>query len=169
MRIANAVLSERLYRQCIQELEMLLATNCWVSSTFVWQEKVTRGVNGNCISTRVPPHLHKKIEKEIKHCLPTYSRISSCFYVWEKNSGISFHGDEKYLFDATIYLNEDWNPDFGGGLVWEVEETKSTGIYHCFFPKKGAIAINERGSKHQVSIVSPNAPDSRKTIQIRGY
>ena len=101
--------------------------------------------------------------------MPTYSRISSCFYVWEKNSGISFHGDEKYLFDATIYLNEDWNPDFGGGLVWEVEETKSTGIYHCFFPKKGAIAINERGSKHQVSIVSPNAPDSRKTIQIRGY
>jgi hypothetical protein len=169
MRIINSVLSEQLYRQCIQDLEKLLATNCWVSSTFAWQEKVTRGVNGNCISTKTPPDLHEKIEKEIKQYLPTYSRITSCFYVWEKNSGICFHGDEKYLFDATVYLNEDWSPDFGGGLVWEVDETKSTGVYHCLFPKKGTIAINDSGSKHKVSIVSPNAPVSRKTIQIRGY
>ena len=169
MLIFHSVISDELHLKCTNELESLLKTNCWVSSASIWQERAMIGVSGSCISTLITPPLHHLIEDEIKNYLPDYNRITCCFYVWERNSGIAFHGDEKYLFDATIYLNHEWNPDFGGALVWEDANTINSGVYKCVFPSKGMMALNNNKLKHQVSMVSPNATEPRMTIQISGY
>ena len=169
MQVIKSVLSEDLIHNSITLLDELLKTNRWVSSNFIWPKGALRGVSGSCISTRVPAVLHDLIEDEIKQHLPEYERLTTCFYVWERLSGLGMHEDEGYKFNATIYLNEDWEPDFGGALIWEEKETGDTGIYNCIFPERGWMALNVGEQRHLVTNISPQAPEPRRTIQIRGY
>ena len=83
------------------------------------------------------------------------------YHYWTKLSGINWHGDEGYLFGATLYLN-DWKKEWGGLFLWEDD-----GL-HCLCPKKGMLVINTKKQPHCVTPVSTSAPYARRSIQIFG-
>ena len=74
------------------------------------------------------------------------------------------HDDRRYSFSATLYLNEEWQHDWGGYLFW----LKNDDTEHVICPKLGRLAIFENSERHLVTPISMTAPINRLTVQIRG-
>ena len=97
-----------------------------------------------------------------KSILPEHDELIFQYYIWQPQSGISWHTDEvsDRLFGATLYLNEEWHPDFGGWFIWKENNT-----YHTILPKKKFLIINNNYQHH---CVTPVSTGFRCTIQIWG-
>ena len=85
------------------------------------------------------------------------------YYIWDKLSGIDMHNDSGHDFGATLYLNGQWNPNWGGLFVWEDKDEKELKII-C--PKQNMLVIADEGEDHMVTTISPYAEEDRITIQI---
>ena len=155
-------ITDDLYQKCVKELNEKLSDNCWRSSSLNWGSDVKQGVNGSCIVTPVSDIINHLLEKELKPSLPKYRELELNYYIWQPQSGISWHTDEvsDRLFGATLYLNEDWHPDFGGWFIW-----KENNNYHTILPKKKFLIINDNYQHH---CVTPVSTGFRCTIQIWG-
>lgn len=84
------------------------------------------------------------------------------YYEWNQLSQINWHNDSHVKAAITIYLNDEWNQDWGGLFCW-----KEPDALHGQFiiPEFGTAVIARGNPSHHVSLVSPFAP-IRKTIQI---
>jgi Rps23 Pro-64 3,4-dihydroxylase Tpa1-like proline 4-hydroxylase len=96
--------------------------------------------------------------------LPDTKNVVLQYYNWHKGAGISPHGDESYRFGATVYLNESWNPAWGGIFHWK----DSFGEQKTFLPEFNSLVLNDEQEEHWVTNVSRKAPYCRKTLQIWG-
>ena len=81
-------------------------------------------------------------------------------YLWTPFSFIPWHLDKNWLGAATIYLNQKWDEDWGGYLMWENE----TGI-HAIPPTFNRMAVNDANVKHATSLTTKDA-ELRETIQM---
>ena len=155
-------ITDDLYQKCVNELNEKLYQNCWNSSSVTWDDSIKQGVVGSCIITPVSDTIHPLLEEELKLYLPEYDKLILQYYVWQPQSGISWHNDEESdrLFGATLYLNEAWHPDNGGWFIWEDENG-----HHTILPKKKLLVINNNYEHH---CVTPVSVGFRCTIQIWG-
>ena len=155
-------ITDDLYQKCVDELNEKLSENCWKSSSLIWDADVKQGVEGSCVITPVSDTIHYLLEQELKLALPKYSKLEFNYYIWQPQSGISWHNDKApdRLFGASLYLNEEWFPNHGGWFIWEDE-----GGYRAIIPKKKFLVIN---NKYQHHCVTPVTRDFRCTIQIWG-
>ena len=163
MKLIEDSISNTLYEKCVKELNERLTDNCWCSSTLTWGSDIKNGIVGSCVFTPVSDDIHHLLEKELKTNLPEYNELSCQYYVWQPQSGISWHDDysAERLFGATLYLNEQWHPDNGGWFIWEGKDG-----YHTILPKKKVLVVNDEYQHH---CVTPVAIGFRCTIQIWGY
>ena len=171
MKIVNEVLSEELFQKCWGEFKSKLNERCWSSSLFTWEPILNKGICGSCLAANVSDELSELIYKEIKSYLPEHDKIWFSFYVWQSLSGIAKHDDNHVIFGATIYLNEEWDPDAGGWFVWEDDETKKSGIHKALIPKGNMMVLNDNRENHWVTSIAANAPEwfsKRYSIQIWG-
>ena len=166
MRIINKVLTESLFKMCKEELQSKLHERCWSTSFLTWAPFLHIGITGSCLSTKVSDKLSDLIHKQIKSYLPKNDRIEFLFHLWQPESGIAGHDDGHVKCGATIYLNDNWNPDAGGWFVWGDEETKQSGIYKALVPTRNMMVLNDNEEMHYVTPVSPICPDMRFSIQI---
>ena len=155
-------ITDDLYQKCVNELNEKLSENCWKSSILNWGSDVKQGVNGSCIVTPVSDTIRYSLEKELNSSLPKCRELEFNFYIWQPQSGISWHNDKApdRLFGASLYLNEEWFPNNGGWFIWEDENG-----HHTILPKKKFLVINNNYEHH---CVTPVSIGFRCTIQIWG-
>jgi hypothetical protein len=162
MKILENVLSLDLLKLCQEELTNKLKTNKWKSSSLCWYSYLTHGIDGSTLTTRTSLDIQNAIKKEISPHVPECD-ITTQYYVWQSNSGISLHEDSDYKFGATIYLNDDWRPNFGGWFIWKDKEKWNT-----ILPTKNLMVLNDIDEEHLVTRVASDIPYPRYSIQIWG-
>lgn len=87
-------------------------------------------------------------------------QVGAMVYLWSPLSHIPWHNDEKWKGAATIYLNENWDPDWGGYLMWqENNEIKAV------IPQYNRLAVNSGKIPHATTLTTKDA-ELRETIQI---
>jgi Rps23 Pro-64 3,4-dihydroxylase Tpa1-like proline 4-hydroxylase len=163
MKIFANVLPEDHLDSIQKEFSELLKKNVWQSSRHIWGEKILQGVSGSCLITATSNDVNMLLRSCLKDKVPKYRELSTKFYVWEKSSGIATHRDGVYEFGATIYLNRDWDMNFGGILLYE----ESDG-WRAHNPAYNSMVVNDSKQNHMVTQVSPLAPQDRYTLQIFG-
>lgn len=163
MKLIENSISDTLYERCCNELNELNDKPCWSSSRLIWGNVLKEGVTGSCLSTPVSDDLHNLLEEELKSTLPEYKKLICQYYLWQTQSGISWHNDKGNgrLFGATLHLNDGWEPNNGGWFIWEDKH----GEHHATLPKKKSLVIND---EYEFHCVTPVAFDFRCTIQIWG-
>lgn len=89
--------------------------------------------------------VEQKIDRnqyEIDHCL---------LYFYFENSYIQWHEDGKYFGALSIYLNEEWDADWGGYFMYEEDNE-----IKALKPSKNLGVLQEGGVNHCVSAVTSN-------------
>lgn len=101
------------------------------------------------------------------YSLPEFTdyQMNACFlHVWQPGSGINWHldnpnSDERIGF--TVYLNQEWNVNWGGLLLWE--KFGQTGWYS---PQYNNAVWFHSPFWHSVTMVSRAANTPRLSLQI---
>ena len=99
------------------------------------------------------------------------------FYYWNKDSLINFHNDNIFDASATLYLNADWDHQWGGFFIWDKEEKdmqqqmnegRAPHKFEAVAPIRNRCVINKANVQHAVTPVI-NVPDNftRRTVQFR--
>ena len=83
------------------------------------------------------------------------------YHYWLPHSGVQWHGDEMYVFGATLYLN-DFDKRLGGTFLWQNDKGEIRGEV----PEAGKLVIVE-SEMHSVTPIMYNAPP-RRAVQIWG-
>jgi len=166
MKIIQNALSDELIHQCIHDLDCIKSERIWGSSLINWHKTILQNVTGSCLVTDIKnEELMDKLEEELNPILPYSEKIHFQYYIWQKNSAISAHTDESYKFGATIYLNKEWDINYGGLFIWEEKRTKKL---NAVVPKFNQLVLNGTGELHLVTPIGFNVPTDRYTIQIWG-
>ena len=163
MKFIEDSITNDLYQNCVKELNEKKDQYCWRSSSITWVSGVKQGIIGSCITTPVSDTIHHSLEKQLKLYLPKYDELIFEYYIWQPQSGISWHNDKASdrLFGATLYLNDLWHPDSGGWFIWKDDRG-----HHTILPEKKLLVINDQNQYHCVTPVSSSV--FRCTIQLWG-
>ena len=165
MQIFKNVLNSETLAFISEERQRLHKEAVWRCSEHFWGNEIRVGNTGICLSTFVSEEARQRIKADITKYLPPHNDISAQHYIWHKYSSISTHNDWTYNFAITIYLNENWNQDYGGLFIWE---DKVTGGMHALSPEYNTMVINSEKENHLVTAMSPLAPELRHTLQVWG-
>tara|TARA_B100000131_G_scaffold260644_1_gene256540 strand:+ start:118 stop:621 length:504 start_codon:yes stop_codon:yes gene_type:complete len=166
MRVIDNVLSDDLISRCREEVDIKISNNemCWASSSLLWSEKVREGVTGSCLASLTSEEINESIIEEIlPHVPDDVKQISTRYYIWQPNSGIAIHDDGSYRFGATIYLNPEWHPNYGGWFIWR---DKDIDEWKVILPIENTMVVNIDKEEHLVTPVTQN--QFRVTVQIWG-
>jgi len=87
---------------------------------------------------------------------------STTHYIGNPHSAIDWHRDYLYEWAISIYLTDDWKPEYGGMFEFVDEETQTT---YTITPKPNR-AVEQFGDVvHRVTPVKPRSP-VRYSIQV---
>jgi hypothetical protein len=165
MKIYNNVLTDETIQKIRNETNQTRGDCVWRSSVLSWVGEIQRGILASVACKDVSPELAESIESQIKHLLPPHDELYQQIYVWPRASGISAHNDGNKKFGATIYLNHDWELDFGGLFVWKEKETEELKVR---MPEYNSMVLNDDEELHLVTPVAFNCMALRHTVQIWG-
>lgn len=84
------------------------------------------------------------------------------FYNWTAMSHIPWHNDGHAKAALTIYLNEEWDPNWGGAFLYKDSESDDI---KAIYPQARRGVLQTGGVMHHVCPTSRSAP-IRNTIQI---
>lgn len=101
----------------------------------------------------------KQLCKEIESKIP-YVVSSIAFYTWTNLSYIPWHSDRAYKAALTIYLNKNWDENWGGIFLYK-QNNEIKGI----IPEKNKAILQEGSLQHSVSMITPDS-DYRYTLQL---
>ena len=85
------------------------------------------------------------------------------YYCSDTNSGLGWHTDESMKVAISLYLNDDWDPDWGGLFCYKDPWDQET--VHQIVPEKNKAVIMNGPVWHKVSRLQPEAP-VRESLQI---
>jgi Rps23 Pro-64 3,4-dihydroxylase Tpa1-like proline 4-hydroxylase len=106
------------------------------------------------------PELYNDIVKTIREKIDVeFETATINFYYWTRYSYIPWHNDGHAAGAVSIYLNPDWNPNYGGYLLYkEDDEIKA------ILPEKNVAVFQANGLHHGTTPVN-FAGDIRYSIQ----
>ena len=160
MEIRYGVLDPHTLRECSEFIDRSLEDGQWNVSEFFWDTTLKEGVSGVITMRNVPTRLKKLILDRISTFVPPYKESEIQIYAWHKGSGISVH-DDGGRYGATIYLNKNWDINWGGLFVWDDGEDLRA---HC--PTYNSMVINTMEEDHLVTQISHLCPEIRYTLQM---
>jgi len=153
-----------------EDKNKLWKENCWTINKHNWEPNLTAGLYGSVYMTNVSPEINVRVGFYIDKYFDNkvdWDRTNIQHFVWDTNSGINWHNDRGYDFAGTIYINEHYNPDWGG--IFEYFENVDSQQKHSICPEQGLFVINTIGQLHRVTkITHPMMDIFRHTIQIFG-
>lgn len=165
MKLYKNVLKQNTLSLVHRELTNFLEqTDKWTCSNFIWNDKIKVNITGTTMISFISEGISEIILEDLEDILPPISNPKLQYYVWTPNSGISTHTDAKYKFGATVYLNETWDPNDGGIFMYQHDGDD----WRVHIPSLNTMMVNDTGSMHMVTPVSPFAKQNRYTIQIFG-
>lgn len=161
--VFDDVLSEDTFLQVQNFLNQITndRTTSFIANTMFWDkdlvENSTPVLIYNFKNTDV--EIYKLVEKEIKDRinLNIYSMI---VHVWPPLSYITWHTDRNYEGGLTIYLNDKWNPNWGGYFMYKTDDNIT-----ALKPKRNLGVFQLGGVEHCVSTTNIGC-DLRYTLQI---
>jgi Rps23 Pro-64 3,4-dihydroxylase Tpa1-like proline 4-hydroxylase len=103
--------------------------------------------------------LYKMISNAVQDKTGEIASSILCYYGMP-NSHISWHNDANYDSAISIYLNRDWNPNYGGLFLYKMEKK-----IHAVVPYINTGVLLKNGIWHAVSSTTKTAP-IRYSIQI---
>jgi hypothetical protein len=144
--------------------EDILNTQEILSSDIIdnWHKKLntsTNRINTYHINSKIDSELYEIISEKIKKSFNMEIKGSS-FYFWLNNSNINWHNDSGHAGAATIYLNRNWDKNWGGYFVYENDNKLGIEI-----PKYNKCIFQTGGIEHATTPVDKKAP-IRKSLQI---
>lgn len=83
-------------------------------------------------------------------------------FAWTRLSYIPWHNDSKKEQALTIYLNDHWEPDWGGLFLYKDEHGEIRG----FPPRYNCGLRNSSHVEHATTPVTLDAPEPRFTVQL---
>ena len=167
MKIYEDVLPSKLLSKCIEELRSSTDAQVWGISNLSWDDDLKVGLVGNVCQRILPEETALEVNKALKKY---FSKINNKFvyqyYIWNKMAGISNHNDRHVSLGATLYLNDVWDPNWGGLFVWKDKNEKKEYKLNTICPKQNMLVINDEKEMHLVTPIAPTIPYIRITIQI---
>ena len=76
------------------------------------------------------------------------------FYYWTNNSFIPWHEDGHVSNAGTLYLNDEWNKDFGGLYLYETVENEIKALV----PTRNTYIFQYNHTKHATTPTYPGTP-----------
>lgn len=168
MKIHRNVLSSELLQLHSKELQELILKEQWQSSALTWDRPLTHYIPGHCLSSRVSNTFFQELERELSPLLPLFSKLHIQHYLWTPLSAINWHYDDKFSFGATLYLNDQWDKNWGGLFLWQDDDYDTTQVYKAIVPSHNTLILNDENQFHAVTALSATAPAYRCTLQIWG-
>jgi Rps23 Pro-64 3,4-dihydroxylase Tpa1-like proline 4-hydroxylase len=168
MQILQNVLSEETISAVITQVNTSISQNKWSVSTFWWSKDIRIGNHVGVVTQIAKDDVIALIDQDIRPLLPAYDKLEVQYYLWPEGSNISWHddGDGQKKLGATIYLNQEWHPDYGGLFIWEERDTKELKVL-C--PSYNTMVVNDKAEMHLVTPVTSAAPLARLSLQIWGF
>ena len=158
----NDFLDDELYNKCVlYSIKTLNSTDMTFKTNHSWDQNV---VNDSAVVLihvlTQETELYIRITETIQNKLGIHNVKLIQFYYWLQGSHIPWHDDSCHNGAITIYLNKNWNEDWGGIFLFK-DENDITGLY----PKPNMAVHLTSGIKHSVSPTTNNS-DIRFTIQV---
>lgn len=166
MQIIHNAISDSLNEQIVLFIYDAVQRPQWANSQFHWALGLVRGVLGNVMSTNnMPSELRNRIVDELRPYLPSTRNIDVTLNVWPPTAALNWHNDEQHRFGATVYLNDNWDRDWGGLFLYEDKETNQMlGL----IPQKNMLVLNDKEEWHAVTPIALGMDVPRLSIQIFG-
>jgi hypothetical protein len=173
IRTYGNVLDEHLIKNVMDYFKSIMNIDVW-GSNIGWDQNLSL-ISSNTLTHTI---LDKSLKKEIKNSVETALNVNfekeeltfvPCIYVWGGGSYITWHHDECYPYNGTIYLNEEWDSDDGGVFLYKDIQTKEIkGIE----PTYNTMVVNsatetDPHNSHCVTCIVPGTIKKRVTIQWR--
>jgi Rps23 Pro-64 3,4-dihydroxylase Tpa1-like proline 4-hydroxylase len=166
MRVINQFISPEFIDKILKENNELIYENIW-RSNLGWQDDIVspngvvliRQLNDNQINILVDAlKTHNLVPKD------KTIELDAQAYMWHKLSFIPWHSDkdsdDDIRFAATLYLNHEWNENWGGLFLY-----KKQGQILAESPSFNKLVFNDNNYEHATSMITSNAP-FRYTIQL---
>ena len=173
IRTYNNVLDEQLIKNVMDYFKSIMGADVWGSS-IAWDQNLSL-ISSNTLTHRIS---NKSLEKKIKSSIETALDVDfekeeltfvPSIYVWGGGSYITWHPDECYPYNGTIYLNEEWDSDDGGVFLYKDSQTKEIkGIEPTYnFMVVNSATEEDPHNVHCVTCIVPGTIKKRVTIQWR--
>jgi Rps23 Pro-64 3,4-dihydroxylase Tpa1-like proline 4-hydroxylase len=135
---------------------------CW-RSNLQWHSGVVRA--SSPVLVRTYNDLVKKavLDQLLKEKVIEHQEFVVMNYVWSKLGYIPWHNDESHETAVTVYLNDNWNENWGGIYLYRDSETGGIGGYT---PKFNSAVRNDANTWHSTTIISSDAEIPRITLQL---
>lgn len=131
-------------------------------SNFAWGEEVIQDSNTVLIRDFTAPQAAKVLTPLFEKGIITHKTWKVMNYIWLPQSYIPWHTDSEYTEAITIYLNPEWNVNFGG--IYLYSDQKSPHI-NGWIPAFNTAVKNDSSVLHSTSLLSA-AAYPRVTLQL---
>ena len=162
MKIVKNAISDELIGILNREIDSISSEEKWKFSNNSWNPDNPPPYMAFAKS-KVRDNMKMKILGAVRKHLPLVKQDKYYlnYHYWLPHSGVQWHGDEDYVFGATLYLN-DFDKRMGGTFLWQNDKGEIRGEV----PEAGKLVVVER-EMHSVTPLMYNAPP-RRAVQIWG-
>jgi Rps23 Pro-64 3,4-dihydroxylase Tpa1-like proline 4-hydroxylase len=146
--------SDDLFNQIKEHVDSIIKNkSVSFSTSFTWQEslKGNSGLIARYEFEKSDIEILRKIKSESEKKIP-YVISKVVLHLFPPLSYITWHDDTHVKAALTVYLNEEWNEDWGGYLMYK-EENEVKAIK----PEKNLGVLQQNGVEHCVSCVNIGA------------
>ena len=151
-------LDDALYNDTLNFAENVLAGNNLACQLTVWNQGVI-GKSGPILIHKLDLKepfiflLREKINRP-------FSSVICYIQYFLQYSYIPWHDDGDHAFAGTLYLNKNWDREWGGAYMYE-DQNKNI---HVQYPEKNKLIIQHKNTWHSTTMVHPGA-DVRMSMQ----
>jgi Rps23 Pro-64 3,4-dihydroxylase Tpa1-like proline 4-hydroxylase len=156
-----SLLSEDLYKETLEHVDSIIKNKSNLLITnLAWQDslKGKSGLIARYEFGKNDMEILRKIKLECQKKIP-YFISKVVLHLMPPLSYITWHDDTHVKAALTVYLNENWDEDWGGYLMYK-ENTEIKAIK----PEKNLGVLQENGVEHCVSSINIGA-DYRMSLQ----
>lgn len=145
----------------------------WATNQTKWVESLKYATAGTILSRVMPADLSDRIYNELQERgvidYSPWSR-STLFYIGMPNSCVNWHADYNDYNALSIYLNKEWDSNWGGWFAYTTEFNFKEGDVkpengHFIIPKYNRSIMSTEMEWHCTTPISPYAPP-RLSIQL---
>jgi|OM-RGC.v1.019566295 hypothetical protein len=159
------ILSEELYVELVEYINKLIKdrSNRFSTSTLMWQENLkgnSEPISRYDFLEETDTVIVSKVGKEVEY-KTGYLIEGFCLHLWPNLSYITWHNDGHVKASLTLYLNENWDKNWGGFFMYE-DTTDNT--IKAIKPEKNMGLLQENGVVHSVTTINIGA-DMRISLQ----
>ena len=162
IKIIKDVFTQQEIYTLYKEISNPVNESKWSINKHFWEDGIQNKSLGVVSILRLEGPVRAMIENNLKQYLEPGEQFQYIqYYEWNQMSQINWHSDSGKKAAITVYLNEEWHPNWGGFFCWQ--DPSADG--HLIVPKFNTGVVVRGNPPHHVSLISPLAP-IRKTLQI---